>query len=115
MFKFYTCSAFRAPSLIPFPLYDILKIYIYKDVLKIKITNNKHDSSTLETMSTCSLLCYRSHGLSGFTYNQKTRECRLVSGWFEFQLPVREQVLTTQAEDKLILNGKFYRTGRFGI
>ena len=45
MFKFYTCSAFRAPSLIPFPLYDILKIYIYKDVLKIEITNNKHDSS----------------------------------------------------------------------
>ena len=69
-------------------------------------------TSTLESMSTCSLLCYRSYGFSGFTYNQKTRECRLVSGWLEFRLPVRVQVLTTQPEDKLILNGKFYRTGR---
>ena len=44
-FYFNTCSALEAPPLVLLTIFDVLKFFINKNVLKIKITNNKHDSS----------------------------------------------------------------------
>ena len=64
-FYFNTCSALKAPPLVLLTFYDFLKIYMYKDVVKIKITKNKHDSSysdklkfkiSIHTSKSC--LCY---------------------------------------------------------